>query len=161
MSIPVRMAKAKGSMQRALLNGTVIVTMALLLLGCGREPPEQRLRATLAQMQGAVEAGKTAQFIQPVADDFVGNSGMDRAQLEQLLRAQLLLNRNVGVHIGPVSIDITDDTAVVRFSVGLTGGQGRFMPERGQLQSITSGWRDVDGQWQLYYAQWTPQVGGK
>lgn len=146
-------------MKRRVFCSTAITLMALMLPGCRREPPEQRLRDTLAQMQAAIEARSMARFMQPVAEDFVGNAAMDRAQLEQLLRAQLLLNRNVGVHAGPISIDISGSTAVVRFSVGLTGGQGRFMPERGQLQSITSGWREVDGDWQLYHAQWQPHSG--
>jgi ketosteroid isomerase-like protein len=153
------MAKAKESMKRAFLNGTLIVLMTLLAVACRREPPEQRLRDTLAQMQAAVEAGDTAAFMRPVAEDFIGNSAIDRAQLEQMLRAQLLLDRTLGVTAGPLTIDVTDSTAVVRFSVLLSGGRGRFMPERGQLQSITSGWRQVDGDWRLYYAQWQPQAG--
>ena len=94
-----------------------------------------------------------------VAADFIGNDTLDRAGLDRLLRAQLLLNARVGARTGPLRVEMGQgDTATVRFSVLLTGGDGRFLPERGQLQQVTSHWRQVDGQWQLYGASWSPAV---
>ncbi|MCW4455157.1 nuclear transport factor 2 family protein [Flavobacterium sp. MXW15] len=134
--------------------------MLLVLGGCQRQPPEQRLRETIAQMQAAVEARDSRAFMTHVAEDFAGNGGMDRAALQQMLRAQLLVNASVGVHPGPVSVELAGNTAVVRFTVALTGGSGRLLPERGRVQAITSGWREVDGRWQLYHAQWGEHGGG-
>ncbi|MGV8959001.1 MAG: YybH family protein [Stenotrophomonas sp.] len=144
-------------MVRTVLNGLLFALIVLVLGGCKAAPPEQRLRETVARMQLAVAGGDARGFMGSVAEDFVGNDGMDRAALAQMLRAHLLLNREVGLHAGPLAIEMDGDTAIMRFTVVLTGSSGRWLPERGQLQSITSGWRQVDGQWQLYHAQWQPQ----
>ncbi|MGH8055438.1 MAG: nuclear transport factor 2 family protein [Stenotrophomonas sp.] len=128
------------------------------MAACGREPPEQRLRLTVAAMQEAVEKGKPKDFMEPVADDFVGNGGLDRAGLERLLKGQLLLSPNVTVQTGPLSVEMgaNDTTATVRFSMLLAGGSGRFVPERGDMQELVSGWREEEGQWRLYSASWKP-----
>lgn len=146
-------------MIRTILKGLLLAVLAVVVGGCRRDPPEQRLREAVAGMQAAVEAGDAKGFMRGVAEDFSGNAGMDRAALGQMLRAHLLLNRKVGTQTGPLSVEIRGDTAVVRFTVVLTGSGGRLLPERGQLQTISSGWRDVDGQWQLYHAQWKPHGG--
>ncbi len=139
--------------------GLVLVVLALVVGGCTRDPPEQRLREAVAGMQAAVEAGDAKGFMRGVAEDFSGNAGTDRAGLGQMLRGHLVLNRKVGIQTGPLSVEIRGATAVVRFTVVLTGSGGRLLPERGQLQTISSGWRDVDGHWQLYHAQWQPHGG--
>ncbi|MEG1680420.1 MAG: hypothetical protein RR326_10015, partial [Stenotrophomonas sp.] len=70
-----------------------------------------------------------------VAEDFVGNEGLDRAGMERLLRGQLLLNAKVGVQTGPLRVEMGEgDTATVRFTVLLTGGNQGLLPERGQMQ---------------------------
>ena len=53
-------------------------------------------------------------------------------------------------------MEIVGDRATVRFSAVVTGGSGRFLPERAQAWEVTSGWRDEGGDWRLYYAQWKP-----
>ena len=144
-------------MMRSVFNCMLCAVIMLLLAACGREPPEQRLRDSFAAMQKSVQAGKPSGFMDGVAEDFVGNEGLDRAGIERLLRGQLLLNARVGARTGPLQVAMGQGgTATVRFSVLLTGGDGRFLPERGQLQQVTSHWRNKDGQWQLYSATWSP-----
>jgi len=153
------MEKAKGAMIRTVFNCVRIALIVLVLCACTRQAPEQRLRDTVARMQAAVEQGEPRDFMAYVAADFIGNDTLDRAGLDRLLRAQLLLNARVGARTGPLRVEMGQgDTATVRFSVLLTGGDGRFLPERGQLQQVTSHWRQVDGQWQLYGASWSPAL---
>jgi len=133
--------------------------LLLGVMGCHREPPEQRLRQTIAQMQAAIEQGEPRKFMAHVTDDFIGNDSLDQAGLNQLLRGQLLLNAKVGIQTGPLSVEMQQSSATVRFTVLLTGSGGSFLPERGQMQQVTSGWREIDGQWQLYSAQWHPVSG--
>jgi len=143
--------------------GWVVSTFYVLLFGltaCNREPPEQRLRHTIAEMQAAIEQGEPRKFMNHVTRDFIGNDSLDNAGLSQLLRGQLLLNAKVGIQTGPLTVEMQKDTAVVRFTVLLTGSGGGFLPERGQMQQVTSGWREIDGQWQLYSAQWHPVGSG-
>ena len=93
-----------------------------------------------------------------VADDFFGSEGIDRAALHNLLRVQLLRNASIGATVGPLDIVLQDDRAEVRFTLVVTGGSGGLLPERAQGYAITSGWRDVDGTWQLYLAEWKPKL---
>ncbi len=146
-------------MIRMVLNCARIALIVLALAACARQAPEQRLRQAVAQMQEAVEQGRPRDFMADVADDFIGNDALDHAGLDRLLRGQLLLNAKVGIRTGPLQVEMGQgDTATVRFSVLLTGGDGRFLPERGQLQQVTSHWRERDGRWQVYSASWAPAV---
>ncbi|HET6782809.1 MAG TPA: nuclear transport factor 2 family protein [Pseudoxanthomonas sp.] len=126
------------------------------LAACARDTPETALRAQLQRMQTAATERRTGDFMEGVAADFVGNDGMDRAALHNLMRAQVLGNSTIGVTTGPVEIDMKSDQATLRFTALLTGGQGRFIPDSAQTYSITTGWRLEDGQWRVYYAQWKP-----
>lgn len=143
-------------MIRTVLNSMLCAVIVLSLAACGREPPEQRLRQTIAAMQESVESGEPGEFMDAVSADFVGNDGLDRAGLERLLKAQLLLNSKLAIQSGPVSVELVGDTAMVRFSVLLAGGNNALLPERAQLQEVVSGWRERDGQWQIYSANWKP-----
>ena len=129
---------------------------ALLLLvvsACSRSTPEQVLRLQITQMQQGIEQREAARVIAPLADDFLGNGGMDRQAVERLLRAQLLLNQRIEVVLGPVDVRIEGHNAQADFSVVLAGGNGRLF-ERGRIHEVSTHWREQDGQWQLYRAQW-------
>ena len=145
-------------MGRFVVNCIVSGLIMLGLSACVREPPEQRLRQAVVAMQEAVESGDAGDFMASVSPDFVGNNGLDRDGLERMLKAQLLLNSKVGLQTGPLTVQMGEalDTATVRFTVLMVGGSGRFLPERGQMQEVVSGWRDEQGQWRVYSAQWEP-----
>ena len=143
-------------MTRTAMNFMRTALIVLALAACSREPPEQRLRQAVADMQQAVEQGRPNDFMANVADDFIGNGGLDRDCLQRLLRAQLLLNAKVGVSSGPLTVTMQRQSATVEFSVLLTGGDGRLLPQRGQLQQVRSNWREHDGRWQLHGAEWEP-----
>lgn len=132
------------------------LAVACLLAGCTRTPPEQRLREQMAAMQQALEQRRPGTFMEGVAEDFGGNAGMDRAALQQMVRGQALVNASIGLTLGPAEVELLGNRATVRFSAIATGGSGRFVPDRAQGWSVTSGWRDEDGDWRLYYAEWKP-----
>lgn len=129
----------------------VLVSMS----GCSRPSDEQQIRAALAEMQSAMEAGDPAGFMHYIAEDFVGGSGdFDRAALHNLLRAQVLANSRISVGLGLVEIELHEDRATVELSVTLLGGSGRWLPERGSVHRISSGWRRQGGEWQCISARW-------
>ncbi|KAF1697813.1 hypothetical protein CSC64_00405 [Pseudoxanthomonas koreensis] len=105
-------------------------------------------------MQAALEQRQARGFMEGVAEDFAGNGGMDRAALQQMVRAQVLANADIGVVLGPAEIELQGDRATVRFTAMATGGGGRLVPDRAGGWKVTSGWRDEDGQWLLHYAEW-------
>ena len=85
------------------------------------------------------------------------------SQLEHLHRSNgvdLRLSTAVtGVSPGAngLQVELQGDRATVRFSAVASGGSGRWVPDRVQAWEIVSGWREEDGQWRLYYAEWTPK----
>ncbi|SOT98178.1 hypothetical protein [Xanthomonas arboricola] len=134
----------------------LVAILVVALSGCTRAAPEQRLRATLEAMHQAIEARQIGEAMAPVAEDFVGEQGLDAAGLRRLMQLQMLGNRRIGVTLGPVEVQLRDDTARVCFTALLTGASGRWLPEQAQTYQVTTGWRLQDGDWQLIYAQWEP-----
>lgn len=122
---------------------------------CSRPSDEQQLRAALAEMQEAMEAGKPADFMRHIADDFTGaQGGVDREGLHNVLRGQVLANARIGVSLGPIDVELQDSRATVQVTATFTGGSGRWLPERGAMYRIVSGWRRQSGRWLCVNARW-------
>jgi len=129
-----------------------------VLSACAKPPAEEQLRATIDQMQAAAIERRPSEFMDRVTEDFIGDDGIDRAALHNLLRAQLLRNAAVSATRGPIDIELQGERATVRFTIVLTGGSGGLLPERAQGYAITSGWRVEDGEWKLFLAEWKPAL---
>lgn len=138
------------------LRGFVAFALCgVLLAACSRPPEEERIRSAMVQMQEALEGGRPADVMQHVSMDFTGDGGsVDREALHNLLRAQVLGNASIGIMTGPVEIERNGDRATVRVTATFTGGNARWLPERGSVYRLTSGWREVDGEWKVFNAQW-------
>lgn len=137
-------------------------SLAILLMAvscaCRSTPDEQRIRGAITAMQSALEERRPRDAMQWVADDFTGADGsLDRDSLHNLLRAQVLGNARIGVALGPLEIDVREQRATVRFTATLTGGDQRWVPQRGAIYAITSGWRSIGGEWRCINAQWEQQ----
>jgi hypothetical protein len=132
----------------------VCALLFALLAGCSGPPAEERLRATLDAMELAAVERRPADFMAHVAQDFVGNGNIDRAAMHNLLRAQLVRNAAIGATRGPTEVQLQGDRAIVKFKLVVTGGSGGLLPERAQGYDITSGWRERDGDWELFSVEW-------
>jgi ketosteroid isomerase-like protein len=121
--------------------------------GCAKPPEEERLRAAIAGMQAAAEARQPGNVVEHVSTEFAGSHGLDREQLRRLLQAQMFGQRNIGVTLGPLDIELEGDHAEVRFLLLTTGG-GRLLPEQARGYRVVSGWRIEDGEWRVYRADW-------
>lgn len=142
----------------ATCRGVFFSALLGVLSACAKPPAEEQLRATIDEMQAAATERRPSEFMDRVTEDFIGDDGIDRAALHNLLRGQLLRNAAVSATRGPVDIERQGDRATVRFTVMLTGGSGGLMPERAQGYAITSGWRVEDGEWRLFLAEWKPAL---
>lgn len=138
----------------------LLIASCLLICACSRAPPEQALRTRIDAMSDAVQQRQVGDFMDAVAEDFVGNGGLDRRGLQRLLQLQVLGNALIGATIGPIEVTLRDDRAEARFEVLLTGGSGRLLPERASAYRVVSGWRRDGDDWLLYSAQWEPVGGG-
>jgi hypothetical protein len=146
-----------GLRANARVFASVALLAALALGACSRSDPEQALRAQLAQMQADLEAGDARAFMGAVAEDFVGTGGIDRAALQQGVRAQVLAHRRIGITTGPVDVRLHGEQASTEFSVITTGGAGGLLPDSARTWQVSAGWRQEQGQWRLYHLDWKPR----
>ena len=131
-----------------------LMVCVLALAACAGDTPEAQLRREFDAMQTAVEAGQASGFIDGVSEDFVGEGGMDRAALHNLVRAQILTNSRVGVTTGPLDVTLQGDNAEVAFDVLLTSGSGRVLPDQAGTYRVTTAWRRESGDWRVHHARW-------
>lgn len=124
---------------------------------CSRTLPEQAVREQLEALQSSIDARDAGAVHDLLADDFVGNGGIDRRGARQLAVAMFLQHRDVDARLGPVIVESRGETeATATFSLLAMGGSGRFLPESGQVFEVETGWRLEDGEWRLLNARWTP-----
>lgn len=139
----------------------IALGLVIALGACSDESPEQAVRAQVAALQAAIDARDAGDIEELLAEDFVGNQGLDRRGARQLAAAIFLRHRQVAAKVGPVSVELKGEgEAIARFSVLATGGSGGFLPEQGQLYQFETGWRRMDGGWKLLSASWTPNFRG-
>ena len=134
----------------------VLIAIALLA-GCGRAPPEQRLRNTIAAVQTSIEHHDAAGLKAVLATDFVGPEGLDRDGAVRLAQLMYLQYHELGVHPGPLDVMVQGEHATVRFQAALAGGAG-MLPDAARLYDVETGWRLEDGDWKLTSATWTARL---
>lgn len=133
-----------------------VLVLGVVLQGCSKPPAEERLRTRLEAMRQAVLAHEPGDFMDGVAEDFIGEGNADRAALHNILRVQLLRNSSLGATLGPLDIVIDGERATMQFTMVLTGSAGGFIPERANGWAVKTAWRDGDDGWQVYFAEWEP-----
>ena len=129
----------------------------MLLAACSREPPEQALRDTIASMQAAGEGGDVDALFEPIAEDFSGSEGMDRANFKRYVTFMRMRQKQVGVTLGPIDVKLLGDRATANFTATITGGPG-FLPNQAQVYDIETGWRLEGSDWKLINARWKPKL---
>lgn len=113
----------------------------------------------IGAMQEAIDARDAGAVDGLIADDFVGNEGLDKRGARQLAVATFLRYRDVSAKLGPAKVELRGERdAVARFSVLATGGSGGLLPDSGQVYEVETGWRLVDGEWKLLNASWKEKL---
>lgn len=114
------------------------------------------MRETVAEFQAALQEGRHAALRQLLAEDFIGNDGLDRDGARGLAAGYRLRYRELGIVLGPLDVEFGDGHATVRTTAMLRGGAGRLLPDAASVYSVESGWRQQAGQWQMVSARWQP-----
>ncbi len=144
------------------LPGALLLLAVLsfgVLAGCARTPPEQALRERIELLQRNIDAREADELASALAEDFVGNQGMDRREARRMAAGVFLRYRDVGATFGPLQVQMQGDThATVTFTVAATGGAGGLLPSDAQVYDVTTGWRSGDDGWQMTSAVWTPRL---
>ena len=144
---------------RSVASVLLFALLCVAAVGCSRTPPEQALRAQVTAMQAAIETRDAGDVHELLAEDFIGNDGLDRRGARQLAAATFLRHRDVSARFGPVTIALRGEgDAIARFSVVATSGSGGLLPDSGQVFDVETGWRLVDGEWRLLTARWKPRL---
>lgn len=131
-----------------------MLALMLGLAACAADTPEAQLRQRFDDMQAAVEAGRIGDFMDGISREFTGEDGMDRAALHNLIRARTLANARIGATTGPLDVRVDGENAAVSFSVLLTSGSGRLLPEQARTYQVTTAWRREGGDWRVHHARW-------
>lgn len=152
----VMMANAATGWGRAV--PALVMTLCIVLAGCQRTPPEQRLRDSIAGMQAAVEQRDAGAIGDALATDFVGPDSLDRDGARRMAQLMFLRHNQVGMTLGPLDVQLKGEYATVRFAATLTGGSGQLLPDSANVYNVETGWREVDGEWRLINASWTPKL---
>ncbi|BDU16842.1 nuclear transport factor 2 family protein [Lysobacter auxotrophicus] len=134
------------------------VCLAFVLAACGRGAREQRLRDTMGELQSAIERKDVAALEDVLAEDFVGPNGLDRTGARRMAQLMFLRHGAIGANVGPISIDLQSGHATARFNVALTGSSGQLLPDAARLYDVTTGWREVDGEWRMTSVEWTGRL---
>jgi ketosteroid isomerase-like protein len=136
----------------------VVGLTSLIVAACAKTPREQALRDAVAGLQAAVEARDASAMQSFLAEDFIGADGLDRGGVRRMATLYLMGHDNIGATIGPLAVQVQEGHARVDFTVALTGGSGRLLPESGQVYAVRSGWRIEDGNWKMTSASWEPEL---
>ena len=132
------------------------VTVAVLLVGCGRDDPEAALKAAVDSLQSSIENKDTSQLMDLVHNEFSANRELDRDWVRRTATLMFLRHRNVRViSLNSRSwIDPTyRDKGYSEAQVALTGAEA-LLPQRLGHYNVGLEWWLTDGRWQLARLSW-------
>ena len=100
-----------------------LIALLLAASGCGAGgSPESRVRAVVAEGEGAAESRDLGGLMALVSPDFRDGRGGDREELERYLRGYLLMHQSVHLLTRIESVEFPyQDYARVRLTVGTLG----------------------------------------
>jgi ketosteroid isomerase-like protein len=143
------------------LTAALLFAVLTLLGACARSDPEKELRATLVEMQAAVQKRDPSAFMAHVADDFTRQAGgMDAKELRRTLAAVFIRNQSIDITatVRELAIEPGGKRATVQVTAAAAGGQGALLPERAQGWDIRCAFRrqgnSTSGKWQAFNCDW-------
>ena len=141
----------------------ILVFLLLAGLSACSQPltVEQRIIATIREMETKVEEGERRPFMEHIAEDFTGQGGaMTRDQARALFIYQLNRHQRLQAQLFPINVtESSENTAMATFKALVTGGPN-WLTDSGQIFDFETHWRLVDDEWYLYKANWTPDITG-
>ncbi len=127
-----------------------------VVVACARQPDADAIRAAITEMADAAQARDSADLLARISDDFTANDGeVDRAQLANLLRAQLLGRGAISVSLGTIEVELSGDRATARFDATVKDPSGRWLDDHSKALQFVTGWRREHGTWRCYNANWS------
>ena len=138
-----------------------IAILMALLLGCGAgTTPEDEVRAALAALESAAEAGDASGFAELVSASYQDPYGHDRDRLRAFVAFHVIRSgrgREVIVRVREVRIEpSTPARAAVTLAVGLAGAGSRRGPGGlgAEVYAVDLDLVREDDAWRVAWAQW-------
>lgn len=138
----------------------LVVLLLASLAACDKPlTVEQRVIATIRDMEATIEAGERRAFMAHVAEDFTGqHEAMTRDQVNAMVLYQLNRHKRLQAQIFPIRVTETGPGfASATFRALITGGPN-WIPENGKVVDFDTRWIMVDDEWMLQSASWTPAL---
>lgn len=131
-----------------------------MVAGCSRPPAEEQIREVLQEMSAALAASDARAFLEPIAEDFAGDTWqLDRRGARLLLLREMRAHERVRARLVDIQVElVTADRARASFQAVLTGGSG-LIPDDGGWYQVRTGWRLHQSEWQLISASWERMIG--
>ena len=136
----------------------LLMLMLAALAACDKPlTVEQRVIATIREMETRIEAGERRAFMAHVADNFTGQDAvMNREQLNAMVLFQLNRHKRLQAQLFPIRVSETGQgSATATFKALITGGPS-WIPDSGRMVEFETRWILVDDEWLLQLANWTP-----
>jgi hypothetical protein len=139
----------------------LLVVLALALAACGgAKTPEDEVRAALAALEAAAEAGDASGFAELVSASYQDPYGHDRAKLRAFVAFHVMRSgrgREVMVRVREIRI-AEPERAAVTLAVGLAGAgaRGRAGGLGSEVYAVDMDLAREDGAWRVSWAQWRP-----
>lgn len=111
---------------------------------------EDRVEAAVSEVvQGAREADLGA-ILGPISESYADAQGLTKDTLRGYLFRQFRSRGPIGVHRGPIAVEVTGQTATARFDALLVEGvEGAILPTNADAWSVTVDLRKEDGDWRI------------
>ncbi len=142
---------------------TALVAGLMSGVGCGGEPetPEQRVRASLAEVEAAVEAADVGGFRDFVSDRYQDARGNDKRALVGLLLFERNRSRRVHVVTRLRGLEILEDgRAQVSLTVGMAGSPLPSAADAARLRAdvfaVELDLVEEGDRWRVVWADWRP-----
>lgn len=127
------------------------MVLQLLISGCQQSPPEEAIKAALAELEEAVEAGDTSTIMDRLSDSAVIHRGetMDRPTLQRTLMGLFFRYPKRQLTLAGIRIDVAPNgkTARARFTALVWGGRN-VLPDNADSYQVDSHWV-LDGDWKI------------
>lgn len=139
-------------------QSVVSICVALALVGCRSDKPEEQVRKAFERCRAAVEAGDATGAVAPLSPAFRGPDGMDRASARLFLLG-LLQQEQVGVTVVRNEVAVKAGEALQEVDLVLTTRRGGLLPQDASRRGFQLRWRKSGGDWILLGLQ--PLEGGQ
>jgi hypothetical protein len=136
----------------------LLLLLVGLLAACAKPlTVEQRIIATIRDMEATIESGERRAFMAHIADDFTGQrEAMTRDQVQAMVLFQLNRHKRLQAQLFPIHVTETGPGAAsATFKALITGGPN-WIPENGKVVDFDTRWTRIDDEWMLQSASWTP-----